>query len=499
MPKGYNDKVPPEFVPSGYLTRAENCIITDEKITTRGGCSAIGQDTGDKPILGQVGITTTNGVKRKYKFTSKVDDTAIEIWEWTGVGNWELVNNNLLLNVSGEVNCTIANDAVYCFDGRSRPIKITPGNPSTAAQVSDANMPNGSWAVWFHNFLFIGGDADYPNRVSWSDLGDPDDFTNGVTGYVDINPNDGDTLKGMNVLKDELIVFKRNRIWSLTGFGETTFTVSDINEKITGYGTVSHRSIINVGNDLYYLSHVGGEPEFRSLLRTRYGTIVEGGTISDDIQGTMRTLEYSQLEHAASEFDGRRAYFSVPLSGSVSNNLILVYDTVNKGWVKWTGLYASCFSKMDFGNVQSIYFGDSRNDSKVYIFDNSTNDNGVAINFVVETRRYGADYPERKKKWKYLYVTVEKAGDYEISIDQSPNGFTFEPLGEINLTPTGSTFPIYLDEYTLGQSDTTRDRLDFNKRTSHYLTIRYHNDNLDQPVAIRHWELLYKLRALRDS
>ena len=499
MPKGYNDKLPPEYVESGFLVDAQNAIITDEKILKRHGFTLFGNDTGNKPILGLQGVTTSDGIKRMYKFHNKEDNTAIRILETTNGQQWDLLNENLLLGSGNPVNCVVAQDKVICFDGISVPVAITPGSPSVPAYVVDGNFPRGAFAVWFHNFLFVAGDDDYPNRLFWSDVDDPLDFTGGVAGNVDVNPNDGDRILGLGILKDELLIFKRNRIWSLTGFGTTQFTLGDINENISGFGAVSHRSIINVGNDVLYMSDVGGEPEFRSVNRTRYGTIVEGGTISDPINNSMRTLEKTQLQNVVAEFDGRRAYFACPTSGNTRNDRIFVYDTVNKGFVRWTGMHPACFAKMDFSGVIQIYFGTSQDDSKVYVFDDSDSDDGQPIDFYVITRRYGGNRPEIKKKWKYCYVTAEKLGNYDLNVDQSPDGYTYESLGRVHLTPTGTTFPITFDEAPLGVSDTTRQRLDFAKKTSYYLQLKFWNNEADQPVAIRHWELLYKERALRDA
>jgi hypothetical protein len=499
MPKGYNDKVPPEFVPAGYLADAQNATITDESVDKRKGYSVFGNDTGEKRILGLQGVTTSDGIKRMFKFNNKIDNTAIQIYETTGDNIWNIRNENLLLGAGNPVNSVVARNKVICFDGNSHPVIITPGSPSTIAAATDANFPHGSFAIWFHNFLFVAGVASYPNRLYWSDLDDPTDFSTGVTGYIDINENDGDEIIGLNILKDELLVFKRNRIWSLTGFGTTTFTVADINENISGFGAVSHRGIVNIGNDVIYMSSVGGEPEFRSVNRTKYGTIVEGGTISDDITNSMKKLEKTQLQNVVGEFDGRRVYMACPSSGGTINDKVFVYDTVNKGFVRWTGLYPSCFAKMDFSGEIQIYFGESREDSKVYVMDESDSDNGAPIDFYVITRRYGGDKPERKKKWKYCYVTAEKLGNYDLNVYQSPDGFTYEPLDRVNLSPVGTTFPITFDEAPLGVSDTIRKRMDFAKKTSYYLQLKFWNDEADEPIRIRHWELLYKERALRDA
>jgi hypothetical protein len=135
----------------------------------------------------------------------------------------------------------------------------------------------------------------------------------------------------------------------------------------------------------------------------------------------------------------------------------------------------------------------------VYTLDSSTNDNGAAIDFYVKTRSYGSELPERKKKWKYLYVVADEASDHNLTVETSPDGFTLETLGTINLLPRGTTFPIILDTDMLGAGDIVRDRLPFSKNNSYYNQLKFSNGNADEQVSIRHWELLYYPRGLRDA
>lgn len=493
--KGYNDKYPPELIPRGYLAKALNAVISQNRVEKRKGYTAVSQDMGNKPLLGLHGITTSNGTKRMYAFISNAGATAIEVWEWYGSGSWSKINDTLLTSLTrGEVNCVNAEDVVYAFDGGSVPVKISPGSPSTVAAVTDPNFPKGSMGRWFHNFLFV----VVKNTLYWSKLEDSDNFTDAPTGNVIVNPSDGDEIYSIETLGDELMLFKKNRVWSLTGFGTDAFTVSDINERITGYGTRATRGTVNIGSDIIYVSDIGGVPEFRSLQRSRYGTIVSGGSISDDISGTMATLNKEQITKISGVFDGDNIYYSVPESGSAVNTFVLVYNLANKGWVKWTGLHAALFTVFDFSNKTEVYFGESRNDSLVHKLDNSKSDNGEAIEFDVRTRRYGADRPEIQKKWKYLYMTTDSSGDHDLTVNHSTDGFGFHLLDTVNLKTIGTTFP-FLFPVVFGVSDIKRKRLHYAKETSYFDQLQYYNNAADEDVVIRDWELIYKNRGLRDA
>lgn len=497
--KGYNDTVPPEILPSQYLADALNAYVTRNKIEKRTGYTIVGDDTGSKAILGLQGINT-GSLKRLYRFKNKSDNSAIVIEEYTGSGSWTTVNDTLLTNVSHEVNCVVAENVVYAYDGASVPAKITPGSPSTAAAVPDANHPRGSFGSWFHNFHFVAGTVANRSRIKWSELEDSDDFTNTTTGYIDVNPDDGDYITGMGQLNDRLIIFKRKSVWALSGFGTGSFTLDDLGESVSGLGTPSHRSIINMnGNFLAFINHTGDLPEFRLLERTRYGTIVAGSVLSSDIRGTMATINTAQLGLVAGNYDGRRLRMAVPVDSATRNNLVLVYDDVNRGWVRHTGINASCWAEFDFSNVSEIYFGESQADSKAYKLDSSTSDNGTAIAFSINTKRYGGERPEVKKKWKYLYVTVETSGSYNLTVNESPDGFSYDLLDTISLASPGAVFPITLDSDRLGDSEIRRRRLEFGKKTSYYEDIQFIQNGLNETVTIRDWELLSKPRGLRDT
>lgn len=497
--KGYNDKYPPETLPNGYLALAQNAVINNNRISKRTGYTAIGQDMGNKPIIGLHGITTSSGTQRLYAFLSNSGGTAIEIWEWTGSGNWTKIDDTLLTSLTrGEVNCVNAENVVYAMDGASQPVVITPGSPSTVAAASDSNFPNGSFGAWFHNFMFVAGVTGNKSTLYWSDLEDSDDFTDGVTGNLKINPDDGDEITGLATLGDLLIVFKRNRIWALSGFGTTEFTVNDLTELITGVGTSSHRSIVNNGSDLYFISHTGGDPEIRGLKRTQYGTLVSGAILSEDILGTMQGLNEGRLGQTSGVFTGDTMMWSLCESGETTNKLVIVYDLDNKGWVSWVGLNATLFAEFNFSNTSAIYFGESGNDSLVYSLDTSESDNGSAITFDVRTRAYGADRPEIKKKWKYLYITADSDGDHNLTVNYSPDGFDFGLLDTMNLKNLGTVFPFEFPAI-LGDSEIKRKRMHFAKTTTYYMQLQFYNSAANQGVTIRDWELLWKQRGLRDA
>lgn len=485
---GYNDRLAPDMLPGGYLADALNCFMRSGEIVKRKGYTLIADDLGSNACQGLKGVQFADGTKEVLAVFNGT------IYKWTGSGSWSALSGSYTLSTSEQVDIVVANNAVYFFDGVNTVPKYNAATVSTVAAI-----PVGKFARWFHNQLHVAGMSANPNRLQSSDIGTSETFSGGNSSTIDVNPNDGDKITGMHELKDELIVFKRNRIWAMTGFGTTALTLAGLSERLTGFGALSHRSIINTGNDLLYIGFLGDKPIVRSLQRTRYGTIVDAGIISDDIEGTMNGLNKTSFEKTAGVFDGRYAWFAVPNGASTNNDLCLTYDTVTRGWMRHTGINAAVFDSFAISSQAQLYFGDSRADSKAYIFDTSTSDNGTAINFSVTTRRYGGDDGSIKKKFQWIYLFGDESGDYDVTIDYSTDGFDYVNLGTWNLTGTGSVFDnIVLDESRLGSTNLNRERFTIPKSRQYTIQFKMYDTSATSSIVIKNWDLYFFKKSPLD-
>jgi len=491
---GYNDTDSAEQLSAGMLAVAKNCFCGTGEIVKRTGYSLIGNDLGSKACQGIKGVRFASGTKEIIAVFNGL------IYKWTGSGDWSALTGTYTLSTSALIDIVVANNNVYFFDGTNTVPKY---NGTTVSTVAD--IPIGSMARWFHNQLHVAGILNDGNALKSSTIGDPEIFTGGTSSDIDVNPNDGDVIIGMKELKDELIVFKRNRIWSATGFGTAALTLDDINERISGFGTLSHFGIVNTGNDLIYPSFSGNKVHFRSLKRTQYSTLVDGGIVSEGIETTTSGLSKAQLSKIVGIFDGKYAWFAVPNGSSTFNNLVLTLDIEtldkkNKGWTQHTGINASCFDSFVISTTPTIYFGEASADSKAYVLDTSTSDNGADISFEVRSRRYGGDESEIKKKWYWFWAWLKEVGDYDVTIDFSNDGFSFDNLGTINLSGAGSELDaMILDTSRLGATDVKKDRLTFSKLNGHYLQMKLYDSSATSSVTIRNWELVFQKRHPIDE
>ena len=487
------DKFRPEILADGYAAAAQNCFLDEEKITKRNGYALVANDLGSKPCLGLGALETGAGSKTIFSVFDDATSTNSDIYYWEGSGNWATITGATDLTAGKIGNFVQANNNTYYFNQTDTVRKIA---GTTATSI--AAIPLGLYGVWFHNFLFVSGVTANPSRLYWSDVGAPDTHSGGVSGNVDINPDDGEPITGLSSLKDELIIFKRSRVWSLTGFGTTTFTLADITERLTGIGTLSHKSIINTGNDLLFISFLGQIPHIKALSRTRFGTLVDGGIISDPIATTMNGLNKGALDKVAAIFDGRKAWIAVPNGASTFNNLVLVYDTVDKSWTKHTGINASNWLSFGIGSTIEIYFGEGNTDSKVYKLGTTKDDNSATIAFQYTTKKIRPS-PEKENTWIYLYVTADATGNYDVTVEYSLDGFTFTTLGTLNLLGIGATWGTGVwGTMKWGSTDTVRERFAFPSITSQDIQLRFTNTTDDADISITEYELFFKTKGLRD-
>lgn len=110
----------------------------------------------------------------------------------------------------------VANNTVYALLGgpETPPYRYT--EDGTYSVVSHESQPRMKKTTMHYSRMFGVGDPANPNRVWFSSLDDPTDFTvsEAAGGYIDINDTVGDTMEAVSFF-DTLLVFCRNGIMAL--------------------------------------------------------------------------------------------------------------------------------------------------------------------------------------------------------------------------------------------------------------------------------------------
>lgn len=501
---GLMDSVPAEQVPPGYFSKLDNAFCSDSKVAKVFGSSTIAASIAAQPFNGMAAFEKISS-SNKWLVVSINGVSNAQLYQWSGSGNFGAIGSANLTN-SLPVWFETANDILFGLNGT----EVVDWDGTTVTK-NRATVPLGFYARWFHNYLFVAKTQSQPNRLFWSNLGDPTTFTG--ANFVDVNPGDSDQILSLAAIQDELLIFKRNTIWSITGYSGTTFSATTIaaqntNGRIFGYGTIAPFSVVPVGNEVYFFSMLGATPVIRSLRKTINAVTLGGGVISDHIKGTMGNINLSRLAQIEGQFDGRYVYWAVPSGSSVLNNQMICLDTweidSKKNIYPFSTMSSKASSHMASSTIpgfSTIYFADaSLTSGLVFKFDTSLfTDNSVNITMDVRTRDYFYD-PSRKSKWKYLYTTYGTGSAANVAVNaRIDDAINFTNQDNISMQGGSPGLGMFiLGSSILGGAGVTTERTTFKQLLGHYLGLQY-KDTTANAVSIHKWEIYGRPKGLRNS
>jgi len=396
-------------------------------------------------------------------------------------GTWDDITGAISIAVGADnlSTFTIGQDTLIIDDGvaSTAPFKWT-GTGDCAAL---GGSPPKSTVVAFHkNMAFSAGNEDTPSTLYFSDVGDIENWTTGLSGNVGVETNDGSIIRAIVPGFDALYIFKDYSIFRLTGSDKDSF---QLQKMVNGIGVTSPQSISLVGNQFFFTTGQGAVYLYDGAIGLK--------KISSKVSGTLKTdLSFSRYSNAVALTYDDDYYLSVSTSGSATNDLVLMFDTFSLSWTKFKGLNINAMTVADDGTGRNkIFFGDY--DGTVCKYPQGNNDNTVAIDAYYTTKQF--NYPELgpTKDLKVLKVYfAEESTSYNLDVTVMKD---FEIAGtttSVDLsTGTGSVFgtAVYGTDVYGGDSIVTS-RIETNLEGSFY-KIKFANSNADEPFEIYGYQL----------
>jgi len=226
-------------------------------------------------------------------------------------------------------------DKFYLTDGTNN-VRSYNGTAFTDELTGVGNPPICKYLISHTNRLFAGGVTATPDALFASDLIDGSTWDN-VNFQIRIGGDSGDPITGLaSWMGHTLVVFKQRSCYAVTSNPQettaATWTVENIDTKI---GCVSHRSIAQVGQDIFFLAP-DGIRTVKSILEGAGRAVSE--PISVGIQDLIDTINWNaSIDQAAAVFWRNHYILSVPTGSSVTNNTCIVFNTVTRAFVgSWT-------------------------------------------------------------------------------------------------------------------------------------------------------------------
>ena len=196
----------------------------------------------------------------------------------------------------------------------------------TTFQNLAGSPPNFAFSVKHQNYHFASGVIANPSTLYYSSSLDPETWSGGTSGSIQIDPDDGDRITGIISHKNELWVFKgphKGSIHRITGTSNSTWARETF---VEGVGAAAHNSIFRYGDDIAFMWIDGS---VRTLSTTAaFGDMIESALTYPIHSWLQEHLTFNQLHRVITTNDpgSGRAYIAIPTNSSTVNDALIVLD-----------------------------------------------------------------------------------------------------------------------------------------------------------------------------
>lgn len=400
--------------------------------------------------IGDVGPATTHVVAANSM--GNVALTSIP----TGAQSWGVLHRKIYRTVAGgstyKLLTTLENNTATTYEDA-----IADASLGASAPTDNGVPPMYSTCTYLQNRLWV-NDPAVPNKVAYSGAGEP--YTFGALDFVSIGDDAGDTVVGLHVYENSVLVGCRNSvhlIYLVDPSDDSTWKSVRIT---SDFGVASAFCFLNVDGKVIFPAMQDGkfvgfaaisgssvEPQATLLTTSAMGSQL----LTDRIEPEMFDVQESLRGNVSGIMFKNKAYITLTHgSGATTNNRIYQVDfsrsRLRKGkkeaWVPWTGISAAQFAIYDGG----LYFISSTATGFVYEMENEVyTDNGSAIDAYFWTKEFSGlpDEYNVTKDFRWANLLVEKLGNYYMDLayrvdSDSSEGTTVQ----VSLDPGGSVWGV---------------------------------------------------------
>lgn len=229
----------------------------------------------------------------------------------------------------------------------SLPAKMNFGSVSLTALAGSA--PQGEVGISWNNVAWIGNTTSDPSKLYYSILNSPDDWTGSGSGFVNPDPGSGDELIALApIANNVMLYFKRNKIFQVVGRADP-FSVFQL---FAGIGCVGYDALVTVDGLVYFIT-----PQCQMKV-TDGSRIFDEKDIpklsdADDLWQRIPVARRTFIRgarHKGNGFD--HLVWLVTLDSGTTNNCAIIWDLVNKCWLKMTvGYVGNCITSSPEGRA----------------------------------------------------------------------------------------------------------------------------------------------------
>ena len=420
--KGLNTLVSPSLIDDKEFSDMQNMEYDEGGVIRK----RAGYVTAGSALTAARGLGVYSTESSNYMVT--IDGTALK---YRTSGAWSTATGDTFSS-GNDVSFTQARLKLFIWNG-------TDGGAyfDGSAVTRPGTMPKAKFSVYYQNKHIASGVPGQPSRLYISNLTNAADFTvttggtqpqpdsttdsensvanvPGATVFagtpalteanvIDIRKNDGDKITALGVFQDVLIVFKERAIYQVTFDSSGNPTVTPITYAT---GCISHRSVVNVENDISFMSReghrvLGNEPQFFTAIRTQILSI----RINPQIDAINKQY-YSRVNGVY--FDNK--YILAYPVGSSSISKTFTYDRRFQAYSIWTNFNAQAMVRYidTTTNQEDLYFLDDTGTQVYKRVAGTYSDNGAAIEAFVVSKAQDLKNPDITKFWVDLRLIFRR-------------------------------------------------------------------------------------------
>ena len=377
-------------------------------IETRPGTTLLGNTiVASTPVLGMHNYI--NNAETTHRLLAKVGTV---VYDFDG-SSW--TSRRTGLTASSKARFTSLVDYTFMVNGSNgQPCMTYNGNAFGTTNV--ASLPAGDFIENFRSRIWVANSLT--DKLYYSDVVTTSNTITGGGSFLQISPQDGDSITGIKRTSNALLVFKRNHIYRVYSINSTD------PDPYINVGTYSQESIIECKDGIFFHSPYAF-----------YQYASKPVDISKKIVDAVLAIPRASWPNVCSWEDGDHLYWSVgdvTLDGISLTDMVYRYTLSKQLWAFSSYPYQiRSASKYDNGTIRTNAVGGDN--GKVYTFDSGTSDDGTPIFYNVETQFYYISNAKSDlKSIDEMVALFENAQGAQVSYkidDDSPN--TWRPIGQL--------------------------------------------------------------------
>lgn len=419
--KGLNNLVSPSLIDNKEFSDMQNMEYDEGGVIRK----RAGYVTAGNTLTAARGLGVYATEASNYMVT--LDGTTVK---YRTTGNWSSATGDTF-TAGTDVCMTQARLKLYIWNG------VDGGAYFDGSAVTrPGTMPKAKFSVYYQNKHIAAGVDGQPSRLYISNLTNASDFTvttggtqpqpdstndteNGLpnvpgatvfagtpalteANVIDIRKNDGDKITALGIFQDVLIAFKERAIYQITFDSSGNPTVTPVTYAT---GCISHRSVVNVENDMSFMSReghrvLGNEPQFFTAIRTQ--------VLSIRIQPSIDAINKQYYSRCNGIYFDNKYILSYP-TGSSAIAKTLTYDRRFQAYSLWTNFNSRAMCRyIDSTNTEDLYFLDDGGTQVYKRVVGTYSDNGSAIEAYVVSKAQDVNNPDITKFWVDLRLIFRR-------------------------------------------------------------------------------------------